>query len=151
MTGPIVQDALSPNLIAVGEEMHPRDVAADPLCEVFAVFKELPSSLAPLQPPFIGLVERERIGRYPLRIFADLIRPTYTHIRAFDPPRSHRVSFSTLQRQRRGRLRISATVRWSRDAPQPARNLVGPGGPGGIFQLRRTSLLDGIVARVLSG
>ena len=106
----MAQDALSPNLIAVGEEMHPRDVAADPLCEVFAAFKERPSSLAPLQPPFLGLVERERIGRYPLRIFADLIRPTYTHIRAFDTPRSHRVSFSTLQRQRRGYLRISATV-----------------------------------------
>ena len=60
--------------------MRPRDVAVASLCEVFAVFKELPSSLAPLQPPFLGLVERERFGSYPLRIFADLIsgRKTFT-------------------------------------------------------------------------
>ena len=73
MTGLTAQDALTPNVIAVGEDMHPRDVTIDPLCEVFAVFKELPSSLTPLHPPFLGLVERERIGCYPFRIFADLI------------------------------------------------------------------------------
>ena len=92
MTGPIAQDALSPNLIAVGEEMHPRDVAADPLCEVFAVFKELPSSLAPLQPPFLGLVEGERIGRYPLRIFADLISGRHTRTFERSIPLAHIVS-----------------------------------------------------------
>lgn len=73
MTGLTAQDALTPNVIAVGEDMRPRDVTIDPLCEVFAVFKELPSSLTPLPPPFVGLVERERIGGYPFRIFADLI------------------------------------------------------------------------------
>lgn len=73
MTGLTAQDALTPNIIAVGEEMRPRDVAVDPRCEVFAVFKEPLSSLAPFQPPFLGLVERERVGYYPLRIFADLI------------------------------------------------------------------------------
>lgn len=73
MTGLTAQDALTPNIIAVGEEMRPRDVAVDPRCEVFAVFKEPLSSLTPLQPPFLGLVERERVGCYPLRIFADLI------------------------------------------------------------------------------
>lgn len=73
MTGLTAQDALTPNIIAVGEEMRPRDVAIDPLCEVFAVFKDRPSSSAPLNPPFLGLVERERIGSYPFRIFADLI------------------------------------------------------------------------------
>ena len=73
MTGLTAQDALTTNVIAVGEEMRPRDVTIDPLCEVFAVFKETPSSLTPLQSPFLGLVERERIGCYPLRIFADLI------------------------------------------------------------------------------
>jgi hypothetical protein len=73
VTGLTAQDALTPNVIAVGEDMRPRDVTIDPLCEVFAVFKELPSSLTPLHPPFVGLVERERIGGYPFRIFADLI------------------------------------------------------------------------------
>ena len=73
MTGLTAQDALTPNIIAVGEEMRPRDVAVDPRCEVFAVFKEPPSLLAPFQPSFLGLVERERIGCHPLRIFADLI------------------------------------------------------------------------------
>ena len=92
MTGLTAQDALTRNIIAVGEEMRPRDVAIDPLCEVFAVFKELPSSLAPLQPHFLGLVERERIGSYPLRIFADLIanRTTYTLERS--TPLAHIVS-----------------------------------------------------------
>ena len=80
MTGLTAQDALTTNIIAVGEDMRPRDVTIDPLCEVFAVFKELPSSLTPLHPPFLGLVERERIGCYPFRIFADLIsnRNTFT-------------------------------------------------------------------------
>ena len=73
MTGLTAQDALTPNIIVVGEEMRPRDVAIDPLCEVFAVFKEPPCSIAPVKPPFLGLVERERVGCYPLRIFADLI------------------------------------------------------------------------------
>lgn len=92
MTGLTAQDALTPNIIAVGEEMRPRDVAIDPLCEVFAVFKELPSSIAPIQPHFLGLVERERIGSYPLRIFADLIanRTTYTLERS--TPLAHIVS-----------------------------------------------------------
>lgn len=42
MTGLTAQDALTPNIIAVGEEMRPRDVDIDPLCEVFAVFKDPP-------------------------------------------------------------------------------------------------------------
>jgi hypothetical protein len=73
VTGLTAQDALTSNIIAVGEDMRPRDVAVDPRCEVFAVFKESPSVLAPFQPSFLGLVERERVGCYPLRIFADLI------------------------------------------------------------------------------
>ena len=47
MTGLTVEDALTPNIVAVHEDMRPRNVAIDPLCEVFAVFKEppfLPSS-----------------------------------------------------------------------------------------------------------
>jgi hypothetical protein len=52
VTGLTAQDALTPNIIAVGEEMRPRDVAIDPLCEAFAVFKEAPSSLTPLHPTF---------------------------------------------------------------------------------------------------
>jgi hypothetical protein len=80
VTGLTAQDALTPNIMAVGEEMRPRDLAIDPLCEVFTVFKESPSPLMPLHPPFLGLVERERIGCYPLRIFGDLIssRNTFT-------------------------------------------------------------------------
>jgi signal transduction histidine kinase len=73
VTGLTVEDALTPNIVAVHEDMRPRNVALDPLCEVFAVFKELPSSLAVLHPPFLGLIEPEKIGRYPLRIFADLV------------------------------------------------------------------------------
>jgi hypothetical protein len=42
VTGLTAQDALTPNIIAVGEEMRPRDVDIDPLCEVFAVFKDPP-------------------------------------------------------------------------------------------------------------
>ena len=44
MTGLTVEDALTPNIVAVHEDMRPRNVAIDPLCEVFAIFKELPSS-----------------------------------------------------------------------------------------------------------
>ena len=92
MTGLTVEDALTPNIIAVGEEMRPSDVAVDPLCEVFAVFKELPSSLAALQPPFLGLVEPKKVGRYPLRIFADLLpcRNPFTLERS--TPLAHAVS-----------------------------------------------------------
>lgn len=35
---------ITPNIVAVHEDMRPRNVAIDPLCEVFAIFKELPSS-----------------------------------------------------------------------------------------------------------
>lgn len=73
MTGLTAQDALTTNIVAVGEEMRPFDVDSDSRCEVYAVFKELPSSLTSLQPQFLGLVERERVGCHPLRIFADLI------------------------------------------------------------------------------
>ena len=92
MTGLTAQDALTSNIIAVGEEMHPRDVDIDPLCEVFAVFKDPPSSLAPLQPPFLGLVERERVGCYPLRIFADLISSGNTFTLERSTPLAHVVS-----------------------------------------------------------
>lgn len=92
MTGLTAQDALTPHIIAVGEEMRPRDVAIDPLCEVFAVFKELPSSLSPLQPPFLGLVERERIGSYPLRIFADLLSSRTPYSLERSTPLAHVVS-----------------------------------------------------------
>lgn len=50
MIGLTVEDAVTPNIIAVGEEMRPRGVVGDPLCEIFAVFKELPSTLAAFQP-----------------------------------------------------------------------------------------------------
>ncbi len=92
MIGLTAQDALTPNIIAVGEEMRPRDVAIDPLCEVFAVFKEPPSALAPLQTPFLGLVERERVGYYPLRIFADLISSGNTFTLERSTPLAHVVS-----------------------------------------------------------
>jgi signal transduction histidine kinase len=92
VTGLTAQDALTPNIIAVGEEMRPRDVAIDPLCEVFAVFKELPSSLSPLQPPFLGLVERERVGSYPLRIFADLLSSRTPYSLERSTPLAHVVS-----------------------------------------------------------
>lgn len=92
MTGLTAQDALTPNIIAVGEEMRPRDVAIDPLCEVFAVFKEPPSALAPLQTPFLGLVERERVGCYPFRIFADLICSGNTFTLERSTPLVHVVS-----------------------------------------------------------
>jgi hypothetical protein len=51
VTGLTVQDALTPNTIAIGEEMHPRDVTLDPQCEIFAVFSEMPSSLTTLHSP----------------------------------------------------------------------------------------------------
>ena len=92
MTGLTAQDALTPNIIAVGEEMRPRDVAIDPLCEVFAVFKESPSSIAPISPPFLGLVERERVGCYPFRIFADLISSGNTFTLERSTPLAHVVS-----------------------------------------------------------
>ncbi len=92
MTGLTVEDALTPNIIAVGEEMRPRDVAGDPLCEVFAVFKELPSSLAAFQPPFLGLVEPNRVGQYPLRIFADLVSTRNTFTLERSTPLAHVVS-----------------------------------------------------------
>ena len=92
MTGLTVEDALTPNIIAVGEEMRPRDVAGDPLCEVFAVFKELPSSLAAFQPPFLGLVEPKRVGQYPLRIFADLVSTRNTFTLERSTPLAHVVS-----------------------------------------------------------
>jgi len=92
VTGLTAQDALTPNIIAVGEEMRPREVAIDPLCEVFAVFKEPPSTLAPLQTPFLGLVERERVGCYPFRIFADLICSGNTFTLERSTPLVHVVS-----------------------------------------------------------
>jgi hypothetical protein len=92
VTGLTAQDALTPNIIAVGEEMRPRDVAIDPLCEVFAVFKEPPCSIAPVKPPFLGLVERERVGCYPLRIFADLIPSGNTFTLERSTPLAHVVS-----------------------------------------------------------
>lgn len=92
MTGLTAQDALTPNIIAVGEEMRPRDVSMDLSCEVFAVFKDLPSSLAPSQPPFLGVVDRDRVGRYPFRIFADLISSRNTYTLERSTPLAHVVS-----------------------------------------------------------
>jgi hypothetical protein len=51
--GLTVQDALTPNIIAIGKEMHPRDVTLDPRSEIFAVFSEMPSSLTTLHSPFL--------------------------------------------------------------------------------------------------
>jgi signal transduction histidine kinase len=59
---------------------------------VFAVFKELPSSLAALQPPFLGLIEPERVGRYPLRIFADLVPRQHPFMFERSTPLAHVVS-----------------------------------------------------------
>ena len=92
MTGLTVEDALTPNIVAVGEDMRPRHVAIDPSCEVFAVFKELPSSLAVLHPPFLGLIEPERVGRYPLRIFADLVPRQLPFMFERSTPLAHVVS-----------------------------------------------------------
>ncbi len=92
MTGLTVEDALTPNIVAVGEDMRPRNMAIDPLCEVFAVFKELPSSLAALQPPFLGLIEPKMVGRYPLRIFADLVPRQQTFMFERSTPLAHAVS-----------------------------------------------------------
>ncbi len=92
MTGLTAEDALTPNIVAVGEDMRPSNVAIDPLCEVFAVFKELPSSLAALQPPFLGLIEPKNVGRYPLRIFADLVPRQQTFMFERSTPLAHVVS-----------------------------------------------------------
>jgi signal transduction histidine kinase len=92
VNGLTVEDALTPNIVAVGEDMRPRHVAIDPRGEVFAVFKELPSSLAALQPPFLGLIEPERVGRYPLRIFADLVPRHQTFMFERSTPLAHVVS-----------------------------------------------------------
>ena len=91
MTGLTVEDALTPNIVAVGEDMRPRHVAIDPQCEVFAIFKELPSSCsAPAS--FLGLIEPERVGRYPLRIFADLVPRHQTFMFERSTPLAHVVS-----------------------------------------------------------
>ena len=92
MTGLTVEDALTPNIVAVHEDMRPRNVAIGPLCEMFAVFKELPSSLAVLHPPFLGLIEPERVGRYPLRIFADLVPRQHSFMFERSTPLAHVVS-----------------------------------------------------------
>jgi signal transduction histidine kinase len=92
VTGLTVEDALTPNIVAVGEDMRPRHVAIDPLCEVFAVFKELPSSLVALQAPFLGIIEPDRVGRYPLRIFADLVPRQHPFMFERSTPLAHVVS-----------------------------------------------------------